>query len=165
MRSIWVVPLVVTLTGCGRESGRTMPTGSSSQLVLEAPPLLTPQPDAAIPQNDDGIGCPAHEARGYGFEIRFDWGESRSSEGVVGYDLYVQHRTSVWPMIDQRVTESRHLYRSCNGFVIDENLDNWEWRVRAVDARGHMSEWSEARPFRFEPCRTAPGRRCWAPPA
>jgi hypothetical protein len=106
----------------------------------------------------------AHEARGFGFEIRFDWSDSRSSEGVAGYDLHVQSRTAVWPMIDQRLAESRLVFRSCNSFVIDEHLDNWEWRVQAVDALGNSSGWSDTRLFRFEPCRLSSGRRCWAPP-
>jgi hypothetical protein len=127
------------------------------------PTLFAPDSGARIRQNDSTIGCPYHQFRGRGFEIRFDWSDVERPAGTAGYQLFVKKVTAQYPVFDGFVGASELVFTQCNAFVIDRNLEGWEWKVRAVDSTGAPGVWSESRPFSFAPCRHADGASCTAP--
>jgi len=89
---------------------------------------------------------------GYGYRIDFSWGASQSSAGVDRYDLVAAKIGAARPIVDTALRGTSFAYVSCDSYVADINLDNWEWKVRAVDVNGATSAWSVV-PFRFLPCR------------
>ena len=135
------------------------------QIALsEIPELLSPVDNAVIQQNDPTSGCSLNPSRGYGLQIFFDWTDSSSANGVVGYELFVKKDTATLPIVSTLVGSSEFAHTSCNSFVTDGNLEGWEWRVRAQDALGTFSDWSAAGLFQFAPCRLADGTPCFAGP-
>ncbi len=145
--------------GSGRAAAAPDSFGGGPTVTLLAPPE-----GAVIAQNDSSIGCPPHEARGYGFQIQFDWTDVALPDGTAGYYLFVKNRSAMYPMIDWFVAESEFDFTACNGFVIDRNMFGWYWLVQPVDAYGSVGAWSDTANFSFAPCRLPDGRRCWAPP-
>ncbi len=126
------------------------------------PVPIAPKAGDLIPQNLANIGCPFHATRGYGFQIVFDWVDSRAKSGIAGYEIFAKHEGAIFPIVDLFVTTSEHTLTSCNAFVADPNLEDWRWRVRARDNEGNLSEWSPMANFAFEPCRLSDGRACFA---
>jgi hypothetical protein len=124
--------------------------------------LISPPAGAAVPQNVQSLGCPAHPYRGYGFALRFDWKDATHARGSPSYEIVVEARTAVYAAVQTATTESEWEGTFCNGFVIDRNLNGWEWKVTARAANGDVL-WTEAREFRFEPCRHPGGVPCTAP--
>ena len=128
------------------------------------PTLISPINNATISQNDPTIGCPSHPTRGFGYLVKFDWTDATSPHGIAGYEIFAKARTAQFPIVDTFVVPSEFTRASCNVFVIDPNLEGWEWRVRARDRRGQLGPWSVTGLFRFSPCRLADDRPCNAPP-
>ena len=123
--------------------------------------LLTPAPGVTIRQNDPSIGCPAHPTRGHGFGIRFGWTRSTHA-ATAAYRLRVKHGTAATHLIDVSSTETEYVSVHCNTFVSDRTLENWTWRVHAVDGAGAPVQSSPEGEFRFEPCRLSSGGACSA---
>ena len=69
------------------------------------------------------------------------------------------HRGAQYPLVDWEVGESELTYQGC-GFVIDRNLKDWEWKVRARSLTDSYSSWTEAGTFKFLPCRLEDGSPC-----
>jgi hypothetical protein len=143
----------------------SVPQGDPLEPFEGSVSLLSPSPGALFVQNDASIGCSSHPFRGYGFRFDFDW------EDVSGADRYAIHLKKVgalYPAIDQNVLESAYDAAWCNAFVIDANLNNWVWRVAAIDLRpgGAAPDtlWSEERAYGFAPCRHSGDVPCTAPP-
>lgn len=139
--------LAVLCLSCGRD----LPTTSNDP----APPpaevrLVSPAQNASVPQNNPDIGCPFHQTAGYGVSITFEWSDAGPSGGT--YELFVKHPTATIPLVNARVSATRHVERSCNSFVADRNLNGWEWKVTAVDPSGRRRE-SATGVFHFAPCR------------
>ncbi|MGD2134604.1 MAG: hypothetical protein PVF27_00515 [Gemmatimonadales bacterium] len=145
------------------DSTATDTTTTDTTTVLADLTLLTPEDGARIVQNDSSTGCPAHQYRGYGFAIHFDWIDADSVPGLDGYHLFVQHRGSPYPMVNQLFVQSEFAAVYCNAFVIDRNANDWYWLVWAVDSVGMVKAVSDTNWFSFEPCILANGRRCSAP--
>ncbi len=124
--------------------------------------LLAPADGMVVPQNDPTIGCPAHPYRGYGFELALDWADVEHPSAIQGYELRVKQRDAQFAMIDRVVDRSEYTMLACNSFVIDRNLNDWEWRVRVRKDDGSTGPWS-VREFSFEPCRLTNGDPCSAP--
>ena len=127
-----------------------------------APTPLEPIDGQLIPQNNPATQCPAHPYRGQGMRFLFDWTDSLSPVEIAGYELYAHHVGATYPIESRFVTESEFEKISCS-FVIDRNLLDWEWKVRARDIYGRYGPWSEIGEFGFEPCRLANGQACSAP--
>jgi len=154
---VWITSLFLAgcadlATGLDAEEARLL---SSAPTV---PGLLKPL-STAIEQNDPSSGCPDAGNRGQGFVIRFDWTDSEASEEIAGYQLWVMHRGSQFPLVDWEVGESEMIYLGC-GFVVDRNLKDWEWKVRARSLTDTYSAWSPVGTFEFQPCRLADGTKC-----
>ena len=128
------------------------------------PRPVAPIGDATVLQNDLSLGCPPHRDRGAGFGIRFEWTEPAAAAGVSGYDVVAERRGATAPIVERATTTPWLHVKQCNVFIIDANLDGWQWRVRARDRRGRAGEWSPLATFRFAPCRFADGRPCNARP-
>jgi hypothetical protein len=109
-----------------------------------------------IPQNDPTSGCPFDVSAGAGFRIAFDWTDASAAGGIAGYEIYLQNETASLPRINSSTTTSSYVDLGCKTYVVDQYLEGWIWRVRAVDRTGQFGEWSERR-FSFAPCRI--GRR------
>ena len=154
-----VAALILTLSAaCGE--GPTTPATPAPSPTPPAPPsrpvLLLPEADAVIPQNDPATGCAAVSGVGTGLRVAFDWADVDAPAGLAHYEIHAQHEGSTFPIVDTTTRASQHVHVACGSYVVDSNLDNWVWRVRAVDLRGQASEWAERR-FSYAPCRI--GRR------
>lgn len=151
-------------TSCGDASNSYI-TGAESfsraGVTVPAPSPLSPVGGQLIPQNNPSIGCPFHPTRGFGHRIMFDWTDARASAGIAGYELVARRQGAILPIVNTFVVESEFTFTSCNAFVIDANLGEWRWMVRAQDTDGNYSAWRVAR-FGFEPCRLASGTPCFA---
>ena len=135
-------------------------TGTSGS----GPIPIAPIDGALVSQNDSTIGCEHHPQRGYGFQIQFAWSPV-AGDTVAGYQVFAKKQTAEYPIIDEwTVTEPSLTYSSCNSFVIDRNLDGWEWKVRVATDTGGFGPWSPTAQFAFAPCRHGDGTACWAPP-
>jgi hypothetical protein len=147
--------LLLVFFGC-EEAGRppaAPATPPSTLFVLGAPTLVEPADGAAIPQNNPNIGCAFVADRGYGFATDFTWTAAASSAGVESYHLFVKHPDALNPLLDTQVQGTHYTDRHCNAYVTPQNLEGWQWRVQAIDARGTAGPWSESRTFRFQVCR------------
>ena len=80
----------------------------------------------------------------------FDWSDV---PGASSYELWVKHRNSAQPEIDQTgLQTSSH---RAGRFVVLEGdmLQGWEWKVRAV-VNGAPQPWSKTGTFSIEPLDT-----------
>ena len=109
-----------------------------------------------IPQNDPTSGCAFHAAAGFGSRIAFDWTDVSAAAGLAGYEIQVAREGAAIPIVNASTQGSEYVDLACASYVVDRNLDNWIWKVRAVDRNGQFGEWAERR-FSFAPCRI--GRR------
>lgn len=125
--------------------------------------LLTPAPEAHIPQNDTTMGREPHPYRGSGFQIRFAWTSADTPLPVAAYHLYVKKDAAQYPMVDVMLSETEVHLQLCNAFVADFSLPGWYWRVAALDSNAAPLVESETRWFAFLPCRLAGGAACSAP--
>jgi hypothetical protein len=143
------------------------PPATPAPVVLTRPALVSPVGNAAIPQNQPEIGCTYHPDAGYGHQIAFRWLPSESSRGIAGYEVVAKHVSAARPVVDTFFPSpggsTTLTWTSCRSFVTDSNLDGWEWRVRARDTAGSVSDWSDPGTFRFEPCRIGLRQPCAAP--
>ena len=155
---------IATVVACGGADGALV------EPHLEEPSfLVSPADGGRFEQNDSTLGCPANATRGYGFRLSFDW---RAVEGADRYHISFWQQDAQYPAVWREVTGTEYIETMCNAFVIDRNLENWRWQVIALGpddsldvASGDTLTWSEARMFRFAPCRLADGRPCYAPPS
>jgi hypothetical protein len=127
--------------------------------------LQVPTNNAVIRQNRSDIGCSlivGGETRGFGYRIDFDW--SDASRAVIGYELFATKVGALLPIVNTTVAGSSFTLTSCNSFVEDQNLQGWEWRVRAKYSEVSFGNWTTPAPFSFEPCRLPDGSACRVPP-
>jgi hypothetical protein len=123
--------------------------------------LQSPINNAVVRQNRSDIGCTpivGEETRGSGYRIDFDW--SDASRAVLGYEVFATHIGAALPIVNNTVAASTFSFTSCNAFVEDTNLENWQWQVRAKYSETSFGEWTTFAPFRFEPCRLSDGSAC-----
>jgi thermitase len=149
----------------GDDKGAYGPAATASITVNELPTtplLLAPASGATMSQNIPSTGCVFDVSRGYGLRIDFDWSDATSPTGMGGYELYAIRSGNAIPILDVFPTASAYSFISCNSFVADTNLDNWQWRVRARDSLGNFGDWTAFRTFSFAPCRLANGAACSA---
>jgi len=86
----------------------------------------------------------------------FDWTDSSDLEsGIRQYELYVRHKGSEIPVIDDYIKDS-YYSKTLGGYVTSENLKGWTWRVRAQNDYGYWSDWSETWTFDVEARDTTP---------
>jgi hypothetical protein len=139
---------------CGGDTATSPSTPPTTLFVLTAPVPLTPPTNATIPQNDQATGCTVQfPTVGYGHRIDFSWTAAQSSAGVDRYEVHSSKVGAPIPIVDTAVRGTSYSYVSCDSYVADINVDNWEWKVRAVDAGGAVGPWSAAVPFHFGVCR------------
>ncbi len=132
--------------------------------TLAAPVLITPASAAVIPQNRPDIGCSliaGGEGRGFGHQIIFDWSDVA---GAASYEVFATHVGASLPIVATFTESSDFTATFCNSFVDAGNLDNWEWRVRALDGAGNAGVWADFRPFSFAPCRLPDDSACRTTP-
>lgn len=140
--------------------GQATATGTivGDELVLTYPTASVP-----VPQNQTDIGCAADPNRGSGLSIRFAW-RTNGRTDITAFGIYIRQASATLNFVVATVGADTpfYTYRSCNAFVADANLGNWNWSVRAVNAAGQTVA-SAIGVFSFAPCRLADGRACSAP--
>ena len=137
-----------------------MPTPKTTTLPVIA--LNTPTAGATIVQNDPSTGCSPDANRGYGFIVRFEW-TAPLGQGLVQYELVVQHTGSDFPALDVRVADANFTWTDC-AFVVDRNRADWHWQVTALNGDQQAIAASDKRAISFLPCRLADGTTpCSAP--
>jgi hypothetical protein len=83
-------------------------------------------------------------------EWRFEWD---ACQEAVNYNLYVEMASAQKPFIDTIIGQAEFRYVLKGFYVIDQNILNWEWRVRAY-ANHIWTPWSASRTFSLEPLDT-----------
>ena len=155
-----LVPVLALTLAVACGEGPTVPAAPIPSPTPAAPPsrpaLLAPEADAVIPQNDPATGCTAVPGVGTGLRVAFDWADVDAPAGLDYYEIHAQRDGATIPIVDTTTRASQHVHMACGAYVADQNLDNWVWRVRAVDLRGQASDWAERR-YSYAPCRI--GRR------
>jgi len=110
------------------------------------PLLISPNNGATLPQ-------PSEEP------WTFDWTDSSDPDwDIIQYRLYVIHEHAQIPLIDDYVTNS-YYSKTLGGYITDENLKGWTWKVRAQSGYGDYrvwSDWSETWSFDVEARDTTP---------
>ena len=129
---------------------------------VSVPTLVAPLNNGVVQQNDPASGCSLNATRGYGWRAVFDWTDASSPNGIQRYEIYAIHAGAAIAIIDTFVAKSEYVSVACDGYVADQNLQGWQWRVRAQDNRGNFSDWSAWGTFQFAPCRLANGTACYA---
>ena len=106
------------------------------------PSLISPGDGATLPQPSE--------------PWTFDWTDSSDPRTrITQYELYVRHKGSEIPIIDDYVEDS-YYSKTLGGYVTSENLKGWTWRVRAQNDYGYWSDWSETWTFDVEARDTTP---------
>jgi hypothetical protein len=127
--------------------------------VAPTPTLLTPLPDAPIPQNVHGGICatpsPTDPKAGYGYQLALDWSDV---QGATQYRLVVGRDGSA-PIADILWAQSQVHFFRCYVVEPDAELTGWSWQVQAL-VGGVWSPFSSPRAFSFLPCRLADGSPC-----
>lgn len=176
-RAVLIGCFIAVAMGCSGEPTRpAVRPPEESEEQPKGPPVVLLSPVAAgrFTQNDPTLGCPTNETRGSGFRVEFDW---EDVEGASAYDVIFWQKNAKFAAITSRVEASGFSQTNCNAFVIDANLNDWVWTVKAT-ARIEVTEAgdstfvvrdtvlsSEERVFGFEPCRLENSRACYAPAA
>ena len=94
------------------------------------PLLISPNNGAILPQ-------PSEEP------WTFDWTDSLDPDwDIIQYRLYVIHEHAQIPLIDDYVKDS-YYSKTLGGYITDENLRGWTWKVRTQSGDGDYSEWSD----------------------
>lgn len=72
--------------------------------------------------------------------------------GAKSYNLYVQHKGSIYPIIDAEIKDPNYLISEI-GYIEDQNRTDWSCKVRAK-INGEWGEWSNETMFDVEPVNT-----------
>ena len=129
-------PRSATITAAGKSHSVTQDP------LLSAPTLLLPQNNAVMDNNCEGNT----EAK--------DWNFSWSSvPGATRYHIYVIHTGAANPAVDT-IVFATSFYYGPTGWIPNENLEGWTWKVRAGNDSNLWSNWSSVRTFTVEPLNT-----------
>ena len=152
-----LLPTVLFLTflgaaGCHDPSSPDPGSLTSGDLAVQ---LLSPPDGAVLAQDPNLSEC----GGGPGMHLDFDWSDATHPSGIAEYEIIVQHQGATYPVVSTSTTESRYSRIVC-GYVIDRNLTDWRWKVRAHVNSGAWGKWTSDRRFDFAPCRKADGSMC-----
>lgn len=146
--------LLLTSLGVAGCHDPSSPDGGSPTGGDLAVQLLSPSEGAVLAQDPSLPAC-----GGPGIYLDFDWSDATHPSGIAEYEIIVQHQGSTYPVVSTSTTESRYSRIVC-GYVIDRNLTDWYWKVRARANSGDWGTWTSDRRFDFAPCREADGSMC-----
>ena len=123
-----------------------LPTSSTNHTTFKAPPpptLISP----AVGELMDN-GC---KPKADGITWDFDWSDVT---GATAYHLKV-FKNPALPLINNMsvLTSSYHYVSAPHDHIINSNLSNWRWMVRAK-VHGTWGAWSAPRVFRVEKLNT-----------
>lgn len=109
---------------------------------LDVPQLLSPNEGALL---DNG-----RTDRSDSIIWDFKW---EDVPGATKYHLYVKGEDATIPVIDVDTIESSYHHLSQSSYIVDGNLLNWSWKVKAY-ANGQWHDYSKERHFNVEPVNT-----------
>jgi hypothetical protein len=138
---LFTTPSTIVARQKGVEVGRFTAVVYVGDLCRAVPPrLLAPVGNAILENN------PNRSPSGPVWE--YSWSEV---PGATAYHLHVTGRTATIPLVNKELNSLsyRHVL---SGFVANEHLKGWTWKVRA-QVNGQWSEWSEPRQFDVRPPR------------
>jgi hypothetical protein len=162
-RSVGEAEIVVHIAGTDISTTIKLTVNTSSndtgQELPSKPILIRPINNSIISQSAPE-SCKDTSIYSFGHQINFDWSDSEATSEIVGYHLFVKHLGASLPTIQQFVAQSYFTHTKCSTRVIDSNLYDWEWHVRAEDAKGNLSPKSDVGVFQFAPCRMEDGSTC-----
>ena len=164
-----IVMLIGGLGVLSAACGSSSPTLTPTPIPTSTPAALSMSPNnnTSILQNSPASGCSlltgADATRGRGFVIQFHWTAPSSAHGVAGYEIYVTRVGAPIPLVDTFVATTDFTETQCNAFVIDPDLQGWQWRLRSKDEQGQFADWTPWASFEFSPCRLSDGTPCGAP--
>jgi hypothetical protein len=130
--------------GCG--SSPIVPTSTATL----TPVAISPNNNTTITQNNPASGC-ANTSVGFGYVIQFVWMPPTVSNGVVAYEVFAHKSDAPIPILDTTATGTSYTFTACEAYVVQRNLQGWQWRVRAQDAQGRFTDWSPWATFQFGP--------------
>ena len=99
------------------------------------PRLLEPIAEATLPQPETDTW-------------RFDW---EDTPGAKAYELVVLGSSAIFPLVHTITKTSEYVYDERSGYIADQNLLGWSWRVRAQHGNGKWGPWSRIRRFNVSP--------------
>ena len=123
-------------------------TAAFARIPIPAPTLVSPLNNAVLDNN-----C---EDRSDSIIWDFSW---RPVSGATRYQIYAIGPSSTDPYINEIVTTTSYHHENEDDYEPNSTRRGWRWRVRAGDASGEWSDWSE-RSFDIEPLNTD----CPSPP-
>lgn len=119
-------------------------TATPKPMPLAAPVLLSPA-NGAVMDN----GC---QPKQNNVTWDFDWSDVPGITAAT-YHIRVWKNPAIPFINDMNVTSSSYHFDKPTGFVTNNNLTGWRWRVRAK-VHGTWGPWSVARTFRVEKLNT-----------
>jgi hypothetical protein len=108
----------------------------------EIPTLILPASGAVLDN-----GCSDFSDK---IEWDFDWSDVI---GATQYHLYVIGGHATIPLINNSSLSTSDYHHENSGYIINDNIYNWKWKVRAY-LNGSWNNWSEERKFDVEPLNT-----------
>src|SRR5262249_40398256 len=128
-----------------------MIAAAEPEIRPSGPPANKSVPKLGSPQSG-AILANGRSDRQADYSWEFDWSDC---PGATQYHLYVIGQNTQNPVInDETITASSYSKFFRGGYVADQNLKGWTWKVRAKIG-GVWGEWSELHSFDVEPMGTA----------
>jgi hypothetical protein len=120
-------------------------------LLSEPKPLMAPPPPTLVSPANGALmdnGCQPPKQNNVTWD--FDWSDV---PGATAYHIRVWRNPALPFINDMNVTSSAYHFDKPQGYVSNNNLLGWRWRVRAK-VHGAWGPWSIARSFRVEKLNT-----------
>ncbi|MCK4786094.1 MAG: Ig-like domain-containing protein [Desulfobacteraceae bacterium] len=145
---VFTFTVQVTNTGTSPTQIATKELSLTITAPVGPPTLVSPSEGAEL---DNGCEPPSIDS----IEWDFDWSVVT---GSTQYNLYVKHEgppESPSPRIDEyNITDSTFSHDETGSYIIEDNRDNWRWKVRAKINNLYWTAWSDERSFNVEPLNT-----------
>ena len=125
------------------------PTATPDTVPPVAPLPVSPANGSILPQDNNDRCTEVENSPGVTWTLQ--WHYPGDPAEVLHYHLWCIIGGQDWAVLDTLVSgSSEYTHDSC-GFIAEQNLRGWSWRVRAQDRAGNWGPWSETWTFDVEP--------------